>query len=162
MRIKPVQGGFTLIELLVVLAIIAILATIALPATEPTVARKQVLESLELIDDYKKIVVVYYKATAGFPKDNAEALIPKAELLIGNYVDKIELQQGAFHLYFGNKAHPAIKNKILTLRPVVVKGSPESPMSWLCGYSAVPKGMLAAAEDKTSVDVKYLPFACRI
>ncbi|MES2826164.1 MAG: prepilin-type N-terminal cleavage/methylation domain-containing protein [Pseudomonadota bacterium] len=154
--------GFTLIEMLVVLAIIAILSVMALPSAEPTVARKQVLESLDLIEDYKKGVVVYFKASLNFPQDNLEAGIPKPEFLIGNFVNKIELQQGAFHIYFGSKAHPAIKDKILTVRPVVVKGSPESPMSWICGYSAVPEGMLAASANKTTVEFKYLPLSCRI
>ncbi len=153
--------GFTLIEMLVVVAIIAILSLIALPSAEPTVARKQVLESLDLIEDYKKAVALYFKATLNFPKDNVEAGIPKPEFLIGNYVNRIELQQGAFHIHFGSKAHPALKDKILTVRPIVVKGSPESPMSWICGYSAVPEGMLAASVDKTTADPKFLPSSCR-
>jgi type IV pilus assembly protein PilA len=154
--------GFTLMEMLVVLAIIAILSLFALPSAEPTVARKQVLESLDLIEDYKKGVVVYFKATLNFPLDNLQAGIPKPEFLIGNFVNKIELQQGAFHIYFGSKAHPGIMDKILTVRPVVVKGSPESPMSWICGYSAVPEGMLAASANKTTIEFKYLPVSCRI
>ena len=154
--------GFTLIEMLVVVAIIAILSLIALPSAEPTVARKQVLESLDLIEDYKKAVAVYFKATLSFPKDNVEAGIPKPEFLIGNYVDRIELHQGAFHIYFGSKTHPALKDKILTIRPIVVKSSPESPMSWICGYSAIPDGMQAASADKTTVDQKFLPFSCRM
>ncbi|MES2675889.1 MAG: prepilin-type N-terminal cleavage/methylation domain-containing protein [Pseudomonadota bacterium] len=153
--------GFTLIEMLVVLAIIAILSLLALPSAEPTVARKQVLESLDLIEDYKKGVVVYFKATLNFPKDNLAAGMPKPEFLIGNFVNKIELQQGGFHIYFGGKAHPAIKDKILTVRPVVVKGSPQSPISWICGYSVVPEGMLAASANKTTVEFKYLPISCR-
>lgn len=161
MRALENNRGFTLIEMLVVVAIIAILSLIALPSAEPTVARKQVLESLDLIEDYKKGVVGYFKATLNFPKDNVEAGIPKPEFLIGNYVNSIELQQGAFHIYFGSKAHPALKDKILTVRPIVVKDSPESPMSWICGYSAVPEGMLAASVDKTTADLKFLPSSCR-
>lgn len=154
--------GFTLIEMLVVLAIIAILSVMALPSAVPTVARKQVLESLELIKDYKNDVELDFKDSLIFPADNIAAGIPKPEFLIGNYVNKIELQQGAFHIYFGSKAHPGIKDKILTVRPIVVKGSPESPMSWICGYSAVPEGMLAASANKTTVEFKYLPLSCRI
>ncbi len=153
--------GFTLIEMLVVVAIIAILSVLALPAAEPKVARAQVLESLELIDEYKKSVAVYFKATLNFPKDNLEAGIPKAEFLIGNYVDKIDLLQGAFRIHFGSKAHATLKDKTLTVRPIVVKGSPESPMSWVCGYSAIPEGMLASSLDRTTADPKFLPTYCR-
>ncbi len=161
MRTLHNHRGFTLIEMLVVVSLIAILSLLALPSAEPTIARKQVLESLDLIEDYKKGVTAYFKATLNFPKDNVEAAIPKPEYLIGNYVDKIELENGAFHIHFGRKAHPSIKDKILTVRPVVVKGSPESPMSWICGYSAVPDGMLAASVDKTTVDPKFIPPSCR-
>ena len=154
--------GFTLIEMLVVLAIIAILSLIALPSPEPTIVRKQILESLELIESYKPILVAGYKLTSEFPKDNVAASMPKAELILGNYVDKIEMQQGAFQIHFGNKAHPAIKDKTLSYRPIIVKESPQSPMSWLCGYATVPKGMQAVGEDKTDIEFKYLPFSCRV
>jgi type IV pilus assembly protein PilA len=161
MKILHKKGGFTLIEMLVVVAIIAILSVMALPSAEPTVARKQVLESLELIEKYKNKLADSFAVTYNFPSNNQEAGIPKPEFLIGNYVDRIDLQQGAFHIHFGSKAHPSIKDKVLTVRPIVVKGSPESPMSWVCGYSVVPAGMLAASANKTTVDQKFLPFTCR-
>ena len=153
--------GFTLIEILVVLAIIAILSMLALPAPEATLTRKQVAESLELIEDFKKLALVNYKLTAEFPVDNKALGIPKPELLLGNYVTKIELEAGAFHLYFGNKATGFIKDKILTVRPVVVKGSPQSPASWICGNSEVPNAMTGVGDNKTSIEDRYLPIACR-
>jgi type IV pilus assembly protein PilA len=162
MKCKITSCGFTLIELLVVVAIIAILCMIALPAPDPSFARKQVAESLALIEDYKKALAESYKILPEFPQDNTAAGIPKAELLIGNFVDKIELSEGAFHLHFGNRAHPALKNKFLSVRPIVVKGSPQSPMSWICGFSAVPEGMKAIGADKTNVELQYLPLSCRI
>lgn len=154
--------GFTLIEIIIVLAIIAILATLAIPSQDPVIVRKQVLESLEIIEDYKKLVGFYHKSTLTFLKDNKEAGIPPADKLLGNYVDNIVLQDGAFHLHFGNKAHPAIKNKMLSVRPVVVKGSPQSPISWICGLAAEPDGMEAATENKTDIALNYLPISCRI
>ncbi|HCS64563.1 MAG TPA: prepilin-type cleavage/methylation domain-containing protein [Cellvibrio sp.] len=154
--------GFTLIELLIVIAIIAILALIAMPSPDPTIARRQVIESMELVEDYKKLVAFYHKSTQVFLKDNKEAGIPAADKLLGNYVDRIDYKDGAFHLHFGNKAHPSIKNKTLSIQPIMVDGSPESPISWICGKAAVPAGMKAVGENRTDLELKDLPLNCRI
>jgi type IV pilus assembly protein PilA len=156
------NNGFTLIEMLVVIAIIAILAMIAMPSPDPTIARKQVIESMELIEDYKKLVAFYHKSTQVFLKDNKEAGMPAADKLLGNYVDRIDFKDGAFHMHFGNKAHANIKNKTLSIQPIMVKGSPESPISWICGKAAVPAGMQAVGENRTDVELKDLPLNCRI
>lgn len=154
--------GFSLVEIMVVLVIIAVLCTIALPNPTASLARGQVSESIALIDDFKTLAVAHYKLAGEFPLDNKKLGIPKTELLVGNFVTGIEVEKGAFHIYFGNKASPAIKDKILSIRPVVVKGSAESPTSWVCGYSAVPDSMEAKGENKTSVEKKFLPANCRI
>ncbi|HTF95660.1 MAG TPA: pilin [Cellvibrio sp.] len=154
--------GFTLIEMMVVVAIIAIVALMAMPSPDPAIARKQVAESLELIEDYKKLVSFYHKSTQVFLKNNQEAGIPAADKLLGNYVDRIDLLNGAFHIHFGNKAHADIKDKTLTIQPITVKGSPQSPISWICGKAAVPDGMQAAGENRTDIDIKSLPLNCRI
>lgn len=156
------NNGFTLIEIMVVVAIIAILALMALPTPDPAISRKQVAESLELIEDYKKLIAFYHKSAKVFLKDNKEAGIPPADKLLGNYVDRIDLENGAFHVHFGNKAHANIKNKTLSVQPIIVKGSPESPISWICGKAVVPVGMQAIGENRTNVDVKDLPLQCRI
>ena len=154
--------GFTLIEMMIVLAIIAIIIFMAMPSPDPTVARRQVVESLELIEDYKELVEFYHKSTHQFLKDNKTAGIPPADKLLGNYVTSIHLEKGAFHLHFGNKAHVAIKDKIISVRPIVVKGSPQSPISWVCGNSAAPEGMVAVGDNKTNLELKDLPLNCRI
>ncbi len=154
--------GFTLIEMLVVVAIIAILALIAMPSPDPTIARRQVMESMELVEDYKKLVAFYHKTTQVFLKNNAEAGIPAPDKLLGNYVDRIDLKDGAFHIHFGNKAHGNIKNKTLSIQPIMVTGSPESPVSWVCGRAAVPAGMQAQGENRTDIELKDLPLNCRI
>lgn len=156
------KRGFTLIEMLVVVAIISILALLALPSPDPAIARKQVTESMVLIEDYKKLVAFYHQSAQVFLKDNKEAGIPAPDKLLGNYVDRIDLINGAFHLHFGNKAHPEIKNKTLSIQPIVVKGSPQSPISWICGKAAAPDGMQAMGENKTDIEIKNLPLNCRI
>jgi type IV pilus assembly protein PilA len=153
--------GFTLMEMMVVLAIICILALFALPIPQDNVSRKQITESIELVEKYKKQISLFYEANLEFPVDNEEAEIPKPNHLIGNFVTRIELKDGAFHLYLGNKVHPNLKNKTLSIRPIRVKDSDTSPISWVCGYSAVPEGMMAVGENLTNVESKFLPLGCR-
>lgn len=156
------RRGFTLIEMMVVVAIIAILALLALPSPDPAIARKQIIESVELIEDYKKLVAFYHKSTQVFLKNNQEAGIPPADKILGNYLDRVDLINGAFHLHFGNKAHASIKNKTLSVQPVTVVGSPQSPISWICGKASAPGGMQAAGENRTDIELKDLPLNCRI
>ena len=155
-----ISKGFTLLELMIVLAVIAILATIAMPSFKSNNTRAQVVESVELIKTLKENVFLFYQLQKKFPRDNSEAGIPKAELLIGNYVERIEYVKGSFNITFGNKANSMIKKKVLSIRPMVVKNSPESPISWVCGNSAVPEGMIAVGVNETNIANQYLPINC--
>lgn len=155
------DSGFSLMELLVVLAMMAILATMAVPAIVSPMAKDQVKESLDLVAHLKTSVAFYQAAMATMPADNAAAGIPVPDKLIGNYVKSIELEQGAFHIVFGNKAVGLLDGKVLTVRAVSVQGSPASPISWVCGYSKVPAGMQAAGSNRSTVPAKFLPVACR-
>jgi type IV pilus assembly protein PilA len=81
--------------------------------------------------------------------------------LIGNYVSRIEVSDGALSVTFGNLVNKAIAGKVLTLQPLVVPGSPMSPMSWRCGLREIPKGMEAVGANRTDVDRQFLPASCR-
>ena len=152
--------GFTLIEMMVVLAIIAILLTISMPTLESKNLRAQTTESIELTKTLKDSVTLFYLSAKKFPRNNSEAGIPKPEYLIGNYVQKIELVNGAFNITFGNKANAKLKGKQLTIRPMVVKDSPESPISWLCGNSPASDGMIAIGVNNTDISNYLLPMNC--
>lgn len=154
--------GFTLIELMIVVAIIGILAAVALPSYQTYTTRAQVVESLVIVGELKNSVAEYYKHKGRFPIDNAAAGVPQPEYLIGNYVKEIHLEQGAFHIRLGNKVNAMLDDKVLTVRPIVVTGSPTSPFSWVCGNSAVPEGMEAVGENRTEVESALLPATCRL
>lgn len=156
-----IHQGFTLIELMIVVAIIGILASIALPAYQSYTTRAQVAEATVIVDELKQNVTEYYKYKGIFPNDNRDAGIPEPNLLQGNFVEEILLEKGAFHIKLGNKINANLKGKILTIRPIVVKGSPSSPFSWICGNSTPPEAMKAIGENKTSVEAPYLAAPCR-
>ena len=155
------QRGFTLIELMIVVAIIGILASIAIPAYQDYTVRAQVVEAFSLASEIKGAVQEFRKDRGRMPRNNREAGVPEADKLIGNYVSQIVVENGALHIRMGNHANKLIADHVITLQPIVVTGSPASPMSWRCGMRSIPTGMEGVGENRTDMDNKYMPTACR-
>lgn len=155
------QRGFTLIELMIVVAIIGILASIAIPAYQDYTIRAQVVEAFSITGELKLSIKDYYKDRGRFPANNEEAGVPLPEHLIGNYVSKVEVVDGAMHVQLGNYVNTQLAGQTITIRPIFVSASPTSPISWICGYRNPPKGMQATGEDRTTLELKHLPGACR-
>lgn len=153
--------GFTLIEMMVVLLIIAILAAMAIPAYLPITARKQVNHALELPEVYKRLIKIYYQTSKKFPDANDAVGMPEPHFLISNTVRSVTLENGAMHIELGNRVIRELDGKIVTVQPLVVSGSPESPMDWTCGYAAAPEGMEKVGENRTDIDRRFAPAACR-
>ena len=156
------QKGFTLIELMIVVAIIGILASIAIPAYQDYTIRAQVVESFSITGEMKLSIKDFYKDRGRFPANNDEAGVPEAKYLIGNYVKRVEVIDGAMHVEFGNHVNSQLVEQVLTIRPIVVSDSPSSPISWTCGYRAPPEGMEAVGDDKTTLQNTHLPSSCRL
>lgn len=146
---------------MVVLFLIAILALMAIPMNAGNATREQVKEALQMVEPLKDPIAAAWKQEGSFPADNAHAHLPYPEQLIGNYVTRVDIRDGAIHISFGNKAHEQLRGKILSLQPLYVPGSTLTPVSWNCGYSMVPMGMKASGANQTDIDPKLLPIACR-
>lgn len=156
------SSGFTLLEVMIVVAMVALLATMAIPGKVGKVTQTKMVETISLVEPYKKNIELYFKTHSGkFPANNEEAGLPEPLKIRGNYLSKLEVKSGAMHLWLGQKLPEHLHNKIITIRPVFVKDSPNSPVSWICGFNAVPSGMKAAGLNLTDLDLQYLPGRCR-
>lgn len=155
------NAGFSAIEMMVVVAIIAILAMIAIPSSMGKIIKEQVNAALPLADIVKEPIAAAWKLTKMLPSDNKEAGLPDSDKIVSNFISKVEVQDGAIHMTFGNKAHPKLKDKILSLRPAVIEESQLVPVTWVCGNAKAPNKMTVKGANKTNVSAEYLPMMCR-
>jgi type IV pilus assembly protein PilA len=152
--------AFTLIELMVVMAIIGMIAVMSMPIFYSNLVRSQVSEAIKLSVSIKDKIELYYLHNQKFPENNLDTGVPPADKLISNFITYMQIENGALHIKFGNNINSKVKDKILTIRPMVVEDSPESPISWVCGYAKTVKGMRIIGENKSNINKLYLPIKC--
>ena len=158
---KNTKAGFSVIEMMVVVAIIGILAMIAIPSSMGRIIKEQVWAAIPLSDAAKEPIAAQWKALKTLPVDNIEAGLPTPDKVVSNFINKLEVNNGVIHMTFGNKAHAQIKDKILSIRPAVISESNAVPIAWVCGNAKAPDKMTVLGDNKTDIEGKYLPFACR-
>lgn len=146
---------------MMVLAVIAILALLAVPNMGGKVTKARIQETINLVTPYQSNIENYYHVHQQFPISNLDAGIPEPDKIIGKYLQSTYLDGGALHMVFNERAHPKLAGLVLSLRPIFVPGSPNSPVSWVCGNEAVPAYMLAAGLNNTNLPIQFLPINCR-
>jgi type IV pilus assembly protein PilA len=148
-------------EVLVVMVVIAILAIMAIPSFQDQMVRDNIASALPLVEFAKKPLAASWAATQTFPANNAAAGLPPADRIVNNYISSVQVQHGALHITFGNRANRLFSGRILTIRPAVVADAPVVPITWVCGNAEAPDRMTLKGENRTSVPANYLPFICR-
>jgi type IV pilus assembly protein PilA len=154
-------NGFSALEMMVVVAIIAILAMIAIPSQLGRIIKEQVVAALPLADIAKEPIAAGWKADKTLLADNAAANLPSADKVVSNFISALNVQNGVIDMTFGNKAHPKLQGKILSIRPAVIEESQVVPIAWVCGNAKAPNKMIIKGENKTNIAAEYLPLICR-
>ncbi len=153
--------GFTIVEMMVVVAILAILAMIAIPSALTRIIREEVSAAIPLAEAAKEPAAAQWKAAKTLPADNKEAGLPAADKVVSNLISALVVDKGVIHMTFGNKARSILQGKILSFRPAVIEESQAVPVAWVCGNAPAPAKMTLMGDNKTNIDAKYLPFACK-
>ena len=148
--------------MMVVLAVFAILALLAIPSNTSAIQRNQINKAITIVDHYTQQAEAFYRLNDNtFPNNNTEAGIPASDKLISPFSTELQLSEGAFHLTLGNDVAKNLQGKVISIRPLVVTDSPESPIFWSCGNKPPPEGMEAVGENRTDVEPISLPLKCR-
>src|SRR5690625_459773 len=128
-RTRSNEHGFTLIELMIVVAILAILMAIAIPAYQDYTIRAQVTEGMNLAGGAKSAIWDYWSNNGKFPNGNADAGLPSADEITGEYVSKVDIDEdGKITIIFD--APSSSISTLLTYSPVISSalGKPASAL----------------------------------
>ncbi|MCL2872856.1 MAG: pilin [Betaproteobacteria bacterium] len=110
--------------------------------------------------DAKRAVAIALRNRERLPADNAGLGLPAPDKFVGKYVRRVEVENGAIHITFGNRINRNARDKTLTLRPAVVKDAPIVPIAWVCAKAKAPEGMSVLGKDATNLPDHFLPLDC--
>lgn len=148
-----------------VISIILLLTTLALKNFEASIIRSQLSEAFQLTSTVKAEMVIYRAQRGHWPETGTELhdSTLSQEKDVGKFVDHMILNEnGSLSIFFGgsDSASP-LEGRQLTMRPMLVSGSPGSPVFWACAGYRAPDGAIPSGPDKTDIEKAYLPSVCR-
>jgi type IV pilus assembly protein PilA len=122
------QEAFTLVEIMIVIAIIGILSMIAIPAYKDFTVRSKISEGLSLAAGAKTSVIEYYQTQGNWPISNANAGLPSADHIKGEFVKSVAIEGNKVVVTFGSGAGEGLSQRNLIMTAVDNSGS----ISWTC------------------------------
>ncbi len=148
-----------------VISIIMLLTALALKNYETNIVRAQLSEAFMMTSTVKAEMVVYRAEHGDWPKTEAElnnSTLSK-EKDLGQFVDHMTLNEnGSISTFFGGSDTASVlSGRQLTMRPMLVSGSPGSPVVWACSSYSAPDGFMPSGPDKTDIEIAHLPASCR-
>ncbi len=146
---KQLQQGFTLIELMIVVAIIGILAAVAIPAYSDYTARSQVSEAMSLSSALKTPLAEYYADKGGWPNFATSISATTG----GKYVQSVAISGSGQTITITATMKSTNVNADIQ-GGVFAMVSANGGKAWDCGE-------IGNAASSNTLDVKFLPAACR-
>ncbi|MGJ8638621.1 MAG: pilin [Opitutaceae bacterium] len=153
--------GFTLVEVMIVVVIIGTIMTMALPPLHDRVIRTQVTEGFKLSEFIQEEIQEFYRETGRLPANNEECGLPKAAVIVGNFVQSVEVEDGTIHIRYGNKINSHANGKTVSIRPAIVPEETRIPIAWVTGFSSAPDGMQIEENNRTDLLPRHLPISAR-
>lgn len=143
---KQIQKGFTLIELMIVVAIIGILAAVAIPAYQDYIGRAQTAEAVELLAGGKTPLAEWFSDKGQFPSAPASAM----STTVGKYTASIA--------YTSAPGTSSVMSLTATMKAA---GSVNAGIGGKTVLLSTANGGRSWTCAKGTIDVKYLPGACK-
>lgn len=93
--------------------------------------------------------------------ENQDAGLPTPNKVVSNLITALEVDKDVIHMKFGNKANPQLQGKVLSIFPAVIEESQTVPIACVCGSGKPPVNMTLFGDNRTTIDAKFIPFACK-
>ncbi|MEO6800500.1 MAG: pilin [Rhodanobacter sp.] len=122
----------------------------------------QTAEAFSLGSFVQPKIIDYYRQFGRFPADNRATGMPSEVSIMGHYVGAVSVNDGVVNVRFRDKGiNASLQDETLSVRPLVVQGSPQNPIAWTSGAAAAPSGMTPIGKNRTTLKPIFLPSSCR-